>query len=669
MKHTRWLLPPADSEKVTRVMIETGISRPMAMMLVSRGFDTKKKIARVMRPAWPCWETQYCIPDFEKAITRIRHAVENKEKILVYGDRDVDGVTGTVILVQTLQDLGADAVWYVPGEEGYGLNEAVLSSFCESIKLVITVDCGITAFSEAQFLKRNRVELIITDHHTPFREIPDAYAVINPKLGDHYPDHDLAGCGVALIVAQALMLTYSKYYDDRIVALVEKENRWEVCVIEKFRPVEDDRIITDLHSLHHSLIIVENESARHALIGFFDYPPDTGLVTVCGGNGKGSAQDLAHGWISRQVYENIRMKYFLNQMAVYAALGCLADMVPLHGINRCMVRQGLDAFRHSSRPGIQALNRYYNIDMKPSAQALPSTLLTWKYIPLLNAAGRCGRASRAVELLLTENTQQAFRIIRELNHLNQERKNLQEENTKKFELLLKEQYLPDKDKLIFLTAHAIPHGVSGLIAYRLIKKFYKPVALLIQQEDIIVGTIRSCAGFNVLSALETCKDLLITYGGHQKAAGFRLSSEQLNMFKKRLLAYAASTIQDDDLIPTYTVDGEVTLGDIDDIILDELRMFEPFGSGWEYPSFSIKDLKVDNIRPIGSSHKHITMKLHGHHSVCNAVAWGMGDRGQEFAHDTLWDIVVKLEVHLSGGRAARRLTVVDIKPSLVESLV
>lgn len=672
MNDSRWIIPDIDCAAVTRIMLETGLSRPIALMLASRGYSSKKQIENLTNPRWQYVDLSEYGDDFMKAVKRLRRAVDGKEKILVYGDRDVDGVTATVIMVQMLRDLGAEVSWYVTGAEGYGVNQEVLASYIDTVKLIVTVDCGITAVPEARFLRDNKVDLIITDHHELSGELPEAFAVVNPKCGSMQgPDRNLAGCGVSLLVAHALLLSYSRYYNDRIVCAIDKKTHIEACSIEQFRIVADHYSVTDINILRDSPLIITDESSRAKLMQSLNLTTESAerRFAIVSDSPGASASSMAQSWIRSQMYEDPRMRYFLESMLPFAALGCLADMVPLHGLNRCIVHHGLQLFKHSPNPGIAKLNAYFKFNLNSSDQAVTSDVISWKYVPLLNAAGRCGKADRSVNLLLTEKQYSARALMEEISQLNDDRKRIQEVNTAQFEKLLESQYDPLNHKIIFLKANNIPHGVTGIIANRLMRKYHRSTALLIEQDDMIVGTIRARNGFDILAALERCKSMLLKYGGHKKAAGFTLKSDNLTAFKEAFLTLADKQISNTDLIPSYTVDAEITLDDVDDIMLDELRRFEPFGYEWAYPVFYVRNSRLKSIQRFGVTGRHLKMKISSSHRNFDVIGWDMADQIDDLKQQDLWDIIVTLEINRYNGKESLRFNLQDIKPSRISSLV
>jgi single-stranded-DNA-specific exonuclease len=287
----------------------------------------------------------------------------------------------------------------------------------------------------------------------------------------------------------------------------------------------------------------------------------------------------------------------------------------------------------------------------------------------LNAAGRCGKAGKAVELLLTDNINTAQQLLKELLELNDDRKRLQEENLSVFNALITQQYEPDKKKLVFLTAHAIPHGVLGIIANRLVKKFNRPVALLIQTDDTIIGTMRSAQGFNVLSALEQCKIHLVRFGGHAMAAGFTLEARNLRSFKEHILQIADQEISDDNLMPVYSAEGSIKLEELDEKFIDEILMFEPYGAGWEYPKFHLLNHGIKKINTFGLSGKHLRMKVYNEFAAFDAVGWDFEALRNDIEGTELWDLIVKVEIAQKKGENILRLNIVDMKPSRVEAAV
>ncbi|MBR0366152.1 MAG: single-stranded-DNA-specific exonuclease RecJ [Clostridia bacterium] len=469
--------------------------------------------------------------DMEKAADRIVSALENNERIVIYGDYDVDGITSTALLYDFLESRGADVEYYIPDrrDEGYGINIMAVNKLIRSgAKLLITVDCGITAIGEVEFAKLQGMDVIITDHHTCKERIPEsAVAVVNPKRPDDgYGFDGLAGVGVAF----KLML----------------------AVVMKL-----------------------------------------GLNTG---------------------------EYF-NKYVDIAAVGTIADVVPLVDENRVIVSKGLELLQDTSRPGLKQLFEVAGVsDKKVSA-----TTVAFSLAPRLNAAGRLGTAVTSVELLLTDDDTKAKEIASELDRENRER---QETEQKIFEEAL-EMTANDtgfsKRKVIVLAKEGWHNGVIGIVASRLVERFYKPAVLISLEDGRGKGSGRSISGFNLFEALSECDELLTTFGGHAVAAGLSINEEQIDEFRDRINKYADKVLGDDDMIPVVKLDCLLNGKNLNIPTAKLIAKLEPYGMGNERPVFGVKNARVVSVTTVGAENKHLRLELEKDGVTVGCIGFGMGE--------------------------------------------
>ena len=469
--------------------------------------------------------------DMEKAAERIVSALGSKEKTVIYGDYDVDGITSTALLYDFLLSRGADVEYYIPDrrDEGYGINIMAVNKLTRSgAKLLITVDCGITAIGEAEFAKLQGMDVIITDHHTCKERIPEsAVAVVNPKRPDDgYGFDGLAGVGVAfklmLAVVMKLGLNTGEYFDKYV--------------------------------------------------------------------------DIA-------------------------AVGTIADVVPLIDENRVIVSKGLELLQDTRRPGLKRLFEVAGVqDKKVSASTVAFSLA-----PRLNAAGRLGTAVTSVELLLTDDDTKAKEIASELDRENRER---QETEQMIFEEAL-EMTANDpgfsKRKVIVLAKEGWHNGVIGIVASRLVERFYKPAVLISLEDGRGKGSGRSISGFNLFEALSDSDELLTTFGGHAVAAGLSINEEQIDEFRDRINKYADNVLGDDDMIPVVKLDSLLSGKNLNITTAKLISKLEPYGMGNERPVFGIKNARVVSVTTVGAQNKHLRLELEKDGITVGCIGFGMGE--------------------------------------------
>jgi single-stranded-DNA-specific exonuclease len=564
-KRKKWLIKA--SEPVLQFILsrKLGISPLMAQLLVNRGIYTVEEAREFLDASLQRLHPPELMRDMSGAVEITLNALDRGQKILVYGDYDVDGVTGTALLVNLLRRLGGMVDYYIPHRvhEGYGLHAPVLHGARESgIGLVITVDCGISAVAEVEDAKRGGgPEIIITDHHEPPPRLPGAAAVINPKREDcRYPFKDLAGVGVAFKFGQALLERAGRPYNHE------------------------------------------------------DY-----LDLVC--------------------------------------LGTIADIVSLKGENRILVRHGLTRLAQSTRPGLRALCRAAGIKQ----DSLGAREVGYILAPRLNAAGRLGDAAPAVELLLSEDDAQAAEIAAVLNKENQERQQLETiVLAEALGMLEGDPALAAQKVLVLASPHWHP-GVIGIVASRMVDRFYKPVLLIACEGEQGKGSARSINGFNLYKALEYCSGCLDGYGGHAMAAGFSIPVEQIERFRNKINEYAARFFPEEEQLPVLELDALVSLQDVTYDLINELEQLAPYGHGNPGPLFGLRRAKLINCRGVGKKNAHLKMLLGDRRISIDGIGFNLGQYAGELAAGREVSVAFTPSINSWQGREILQIKVKDLK--------
>ncbi|MBI3913502.1 MAG: single-stranded-DNA-specific exonuclease RecJ [Chloroflexi bacterium] len=540
----------------------------LAQILFNRGLVSPEQAQEFFAP-----ESQIGNPfqlhGMNAAVERLRRAIKAREPIAVYGDFDVDGVTATALLTQTLQALGADVQPYIPHriEEGYGLNlDALKQLKGQGVGIVVTVDSGIRSLDEVAFGKKIGLDMIVTDHHTPGTEPPDALAVINPKQAEcAYPFKELSGSGVAFKLAQALLRA------------------------EKNLPIRAD--------------------------------PSAPLL----------AEDA---------------------LLDLVALGTVADLVPLTGENRALVKRGIEKLRATERPGIRAMLHH----AVTRAETISAGSIGYVLGPRLNAAGRIDHALNAYHLLTTLYPAEADKLAQQLESTNRERQRMTQELTAQARARVAAFV---DDHLLFVAAPEFPEGIIGLIAGRISEEFYRPAVAVHVGEVESRGSARSISEFNIIAALDECKDLLVRHGGHAAAAGFTVRNENLAALEQRLRALARQTLADRELARTIHIDAEAELGEMNWDLQKALEQLAPFGYGNREPVFASRNVTVRDARVVGTDHLKLTLsdgKL-----FWDAIAFRQGRWLSALPKQI--DMAYQLDAREWNGRTQLQLNVSDIKPS------
>jgi len=542
----------------------------LRQVLFNRGFADDPSARAYLRGEPNSNTDPFQITDMQVAIERIRYALANNEPIAIYGDYDVDGVTATALLVETLKKLGADVRGYIPNrfDEGYGLNNNALDELkADGVKLVITVDCGIRSPAEAAHAQTIGLDLIISDHHHPDDDnLPPALAVINPKRhGDIYPDKDLAGVGIAYKIAEALLT-------------------------------------------------------------------------------KTDQADVVNGQI-------------LNSLLDLVALGTVADLAPLVGENRVLVKKGLKQMRQTTRQGLFSLAAVADI----SLAKVNAGNIGFGLGPRLNAAGRLKEALAAFELLTTTDVFRAGELAQQLDMQNRERQRI----TRDMQTRAEEIALNDDPNahLLFAAHEEFNSGVVGLAASRLTEKYYRPAIVASKGEEETRGSCRSIPEFHITDALDQCADLLVRHGGHAAAAGFTVRNENIEALVSKLKAIAEEKLAGSDLKPTVTADAEVDLSEIRPEVYEKgLKYLEPTGYGNREASFVARNVKVKSSRIVGSDGKHLKMSLEDSKGIAHdAIGFRLGDWHKSMPPQV--DVLFTYEPNEYNGRVTYQLNLKDLKAS------
>ncbi|MEE9558477.1 MAG: single-stranded-DNA-specific exonuclease RecJ [Candidatus Brocadiales bacterium] len=499
----RWTYPPSNEALQASLVASLKISTLLARLLINRGIDDPVSANAFLQPKMTHLSNPLECPEIEKAARRLARAVRNGERIAVYGDYDVDGITSTALLIQFFNLLKANATWYIPQriEEGYGLNrEAIERLASDAVDVIVTVDCGITSTVEAQIIRDKGIDLIITDHHVPGSELPEALAIINPRLpGSAQAFREFSGVGLAFKLCWALAEVLSKQKK------VEPEFR----------------------------------------------------------------------------------EFLLDAMGL-AALGTIADSVPLVGENRVLAKHGLTALSNSTHPGILALKDISNL----AGSDVSSRHVGFRMGPRLNAAGRLWTATFSLELLTTRHADKAKRLAWQLEQYNRERQRIQGEMLDSSKEKIKNEIDLDSTRVIVLGCESWHPGVVGIVASRLVDEYHRPAVMIAIREGVGHGSARSVPGFHLPAALEASSDKLISFGGHSQAAGLKIRMEEVEDFRSLINTYAAIGMKEVRLQPALLTDGPLHFKDISLSRVRELELLLPHGEGNPEPVFIAEGLRV-----------------------------------------------------------------------------
>lgn len=544
------------------------VDETIAKLLVLRGIKTFEEAKTFFRPSLDMLHDPFLMKGMSEAIERITKAIANNEKVLIFGDYDVDGTTAVALVYSFFKKYIKQIEYYIPDRysEGYGISFKGIDYAGENnFSLIIALDCGIKAIDKINYANEKGVDFIICDHHLPGDEIPKAYAVLDPKQKDcPYPYKELAGCGIGFKLAQAF------------------------CVQNSID--------------------------------------------------------------EREVFEYLDL--------VVASIA--ADIVPITGENRVLAHYGLKKLNANPRPGLKAL-----LTLGKADRDLDITTLVFVIAPRINAAGRIEHGSKAVELLISDNLNEATEFSKKINDTNTQRRDLDFGITDEALMTLEaDPITPHKRSTVLFNANW-HKGVVGIVASRLIEKYYKPTIILTESNGLATGSARSVKDFDVYTAIESCSHLLEQFGGHKFAAGLSLKLENIPAFVDAFEREVSRTITEEMLLPVVEVDLEIALDSINEKLIRILDQFAPHGPHNMTPVFCSRGvLDTGFAKIVGNNHLKLEVYQPGTQlTKIEAIAFNKGDYLNFFKRNIPVDIVYKIKVNEFRGSSSIQLIIEEIKAS------
>ncbi|MCO8121780.1 single-stranded-DNA-specific exonuclease RecJ [Stieleria sp. TO1_6] len=583
----KWRVVPHDAARVEQLIRGSGLPPVVAQLLVSRGVYDCQEAESFLSTKLTGLRDPQELPGVPAATELIAAAIADKTPIVIYGDYDCDGMTGTAILYNGLKLLHADVSYHVPNrlEEGYGLNAEAIAKLADRGKrMIISVDCGITSVACADQCNELGIQLIITDHHTLADRLPAAAAIVHPRLpGSNYPFGELCGAGVAFKLA------------------------WSLC------------------------------------------------QKICG---------------SKKVSEPLR-RYLMQSLSL-AAIGTVADVVPLVDENRILVSHGLRMLGSEPLPGLAALMKITKLD---EATTLNTESIAFNIAPRLNASGRLGQAQLGVELLTTTVQERAEALAEYIDELNKNRDSLQRSVTLAAQKQIKERFDGQKDAALVLAGVGWHQGVIGVVAGRLSDKYAKPVIILSMDaagKSQAVGSGRvGGTAIDLHAALSTCGDRLARFGGHKAAAGLTIDEHQIDEFREDFCEAVSQQWTDNDVEPEIVIDAEASFGQLNLNTVKQIETLEPFGAGNPRPTLLCQNVTLaEPARRMGSGDRHLTMRLDQAGKTVRGVAFGAGDWCDDLNQcDGPIQIAYRPVINEFRGFRRVEIHVVDWKPAVVDAVV
>jgi single-stranded-DNA-specific exonuclease len=569
----KWIIrEKADPKAVESLGKEINLNQTLANMLVNRGVDTFQKAKDFFRPDPDKLHDPYLMKDMDKAVERLALAIQREEKILVYGDYDVDGTTSVAMFYGFLKQFYSHVGFYIPDryKEGYGISDKGVRFAAENnFSLVVSLDCGIKAIEKVALAKELGVDFIICDHHTPGDVLPPAVAILDPKRLDcEYPYKELSGCGVGFKLVQA----FSAYRND-----------------------------------------------------------DPGKVMA-----------------------------YLDLLAVSIA----ADIVPITGENRILTFYGIEKINNNPRPGLKALILRSKIEKE-----IEISDIVFKIGPRINASGRLEHAKASVELLISDDLEDALARAEIVDTVNAARKNFDENITKEALTMIHGMEEISHRKTTVLFKEDWHKGVIGIVASRCIEKYYRPTIILTESNNKATGSARSVFDFDIYEAISECSDLLEQFGGHKYAAGLTLSVANVPAFQARFEQVVSARINEIHMKPVLEVDDEILLDQINYRFFNILKQMAPFGPGNPEPIFCVNQVYAEDVRVLKDKHLRFNVVQDGQETRPVCIAFGMADKNifpDEIMYKMLnrkmrFDLAFEIRENTFRNNSSLQLYVKDIK--------
>ena len=563
----RWLLPARDPLAERELSAELGTHPLVIAVLRNRGLRDAQEMADFLSPSLDRLHDPGLLPDIEPAIERLSRAVREREMVLIHGDYDADGLTGTALLARVLAKFGCRVQFYIPHRvrEQYGLSEAAILRASElDATLLVAVDCGVSDHEPVAVARRCGMDVIIVDHHEPGATLPEGAWVVDPKRADsRYPERDLAAVGLAFKVASAL--------------------------------------------------------CRH-----------------------------------QHVSEASLQRNFLD----LAAVGTIADVVPLRGENRIIAAAGLELLGHTHSAGLQAL-----MDICGVAAPVRASDIAFRVAPRLNAVGRVGDGTDGLEMLLTDDAAEARRLALHLDTMNRERQREQEAVYTDALQMVQDKVDLDRDRVIVLSSSDWHVGVVGIVASKLLERYNRPAIMLVEDQGKLRGSARSVRGFDITAALGECSSCLLRYGGHALAAGLSLDPRDLDEFRRRLNLVAGESLDAADLVGQVTIDAEISLEEADERLVLALQRLEPYGHSNNEPLLLTRNLQVVEGRTVGQDGRHLKLYVRNDGQTAECIGFGMGAEGQWIKAGDRLDLCYTPEMNEYQGNRGIQWRLTAVRPA------
>ena len=706
-----WKKLPVSAQEMRRLHEQYGLDVLSASILARRGQTSSEQVKFFLEQELTYLHNPFLFDDMEEVVDRINEAVAEGEKVCVIGDRDVDGITSTALLVQELRSMGLDVSYQLPeGDDPYGMTlSGVDKAHEDKVTLMITVDCGISNFAEIAHAHSLGIDTIVLDHHISGNTLPPALAIIDPKMpGSGYPFEHLAGCGVVAKVIWALRFSQTDFYREECL-LLHAQPGHDTIIIQAMR-IQNllviDRVIEEVNpgliSVSQSkvlaflscglpILVLDAQAELVQLKQAFGKKVDVHLVEmrpqmeavmpVMKNKGLFALSNLSRaikyssfGRDELQVLYTLFIAYCMKRypsldsdyesILDLVAIGTVADLMPMEDENRILVKRGLKVLTQGRRESLLPLFSMQNL----LGKQLSTSDIAWQISPVINASGRMGKPSVALEMMLSTDPGQAEELAGQLLRLNKERQKLGEDAWTRLLSMAKESFEASGSKLVVVEDSTLSRGITGVMASRLLKQFNAPaIVLATVGEERVSASMRSPDSFNAREFLSRFSDLFLDYGGHACAGGFSMDVSQLKVFKQRVM----DEIDTMDCLPEeveeVTIDCTLPEAYMTPDIIKVVEFFEPYGEKNPPLVLLMEGAVIENIQVMNNKNgsvQHVKMTLAFGQYKWPALYWSAADRiGKDFDVGTAVDIVFRLGRNYFRNQESLQITIIDLKPT------
>lgn len=704
------LIPHVDPTLPRKIMRKYGVDLLTSTILARRGIVESEDVKFFLDPSLNNMLSPFLFDDMESVVERIESAKSEGEKVLVFGDRDCDGITSTTLLVEELRAMGLDCSYRIPEhDEPYGLTIDVCDEIIKKdVTLVITVDCGISCNDEIEYLAKNYVDTIVLDHHLPGESLPGAVAIIDPKVeGSGYPFQDLAGCGVVAKTIWALRFAQTELYTSEFILLHAEPGPGDntstiIHALKLYNLMEEDYLVEEIPNRSIALsssrmfsflsgnlpiLVLDADIEKKLLENAFGSKVDIYLQDIRGElesiiptvRGKSLLQ-LSHesraAKYSRYDIEIDTLRSLFTSYCIYkypsltknfekvldlVAIGTVADLMPIRGENRILVKRGLKVLSESPRETLVPLLSSLKLLSKP----LSTVDIGWNISPVINASGRLGTPSVALDMLLTKDRLVAEEATTELIELNKKRKKMGDDAWEMVRDSAKKSVEGFGSKFALVSDKKLSRGLTGAIAARVLKEFSVPGAIVLSEpiDGRISGSMRSKESLPSRAFLSSLSDYFIDFGGHKCAGGFSMEESKLEAFKKALDEQVL-LLDEDEEVEKRIVDAVLPSQYLAPNLIKVVELFEPYGEQNNALQFLLEKAYVRECTIVGSDKEkgHLKLSLQVGSYTWNAMYWGGGKKFKsEFDIGDYVNVVFRMGRNYWNGQASLQLTILDLE--------